>query len=474
MRPVPARQGRFVTLESGEVARPKALDVWMNGELVGTWGIGRSATSTFLYADSWLRSDRVRPISLSIPLTPGNEPQRGPHIDDWFDNLLPDSPAIRTRVSRRFRVQNSTADLLAAVGRDCVGAAQIVEAGDAPPSVAGIQGEPLNGAGIARLLRNVTSTGELGGQVAGEDDVRLSIAGAQEKTALLHHAGRWQRPLGATPSTHLLKLPLGLIGNLRMDMRNSVENEWLCMHLLAAFGLPVAGTQIASFSDEVSTETVLVVKRFDRHVTPPTPTEPEWLVRLPQEDFCQATATPNSEKYESHGGPGIARCLELLRGGANADGDALTFAKAQLAFWLLAAIDGHAKNFSIFLRRDRYVMTPLYDVLSAWPVIGHGSGLLPIQKAELAMGFRGRKIRRHINRISARHWRWLADLTGVPGAFESLTLFVESAQAGVRTVEGMLPAGFPEQVWTTVSMGVLAQRQRFLNALVHEEDVDED
>lgn len=221
-------------------------------------------------------------------------------------------------------------------------------------------------------------------------------------------------------------------------------------------------TEIATFTDEVSTERVLVVERFDREQVAATPTSPEWIVRLPQEDFCQATGTPGRSRYESDGGPGIRRSLELLAAGGNAPGDALLFARAQLAFWLLAAIDGHARNFSIFLRRDGYVMTPFYDVLSAWPVIGHGPNLLAIQVAELAMGLRGKRLHRRLGEISVRHWRRLATETGATNAFQSMLEMVEHADVALESVQSLLPSGFPEPLWTSVERGVLQQRHDFL------------
>src|SRR5690606_17250821 len=130
-----------------------------------------------------------------------------------------------------------------------------------------------------------------------------SIAGAQEKTGLLRHQGRWCVPLGSTPSTHIFKLPLGLVGNMRADMTGSVENEWLCLKLMAAFGIPVAEADMASFDGQP----VLLVTRFDRRLAD----DGSWWMRLPQEDMCQASGLPASRRYESDGGPGIARIMEL-------------------------------------------------------------------------------------------------------------------------------------------------------------------
>jgi len=156
---------------------------------------------------------------------------------------------------------------------------------------------------VARALRETTSTRTLGLQ-DDTTDLRISIAGAQEKTALLHHNGEWYLPRGSTPTTHIFKLPLGLIGGMKLDLRDSIENEWLCALILRAFGLPVAACQPRQFEDVKA----LVVERFDRAWWT-SPAGDIRLIRLPQEDMCQATGTPPSLKYEADGGPGMDRIM---------------------------------------------------------------------------------------------------------------------------------------------------------------------
>ncbi len=445
-----------------------ALDIWMNGELVGAWTQTRSGTAVFQYEQGWLQSPQSRPLSLSLPFLPGNAAHRGTYVAAWFDNLLPDSAAIRERIRSRFHTASErTFDLLAAIGRDCVGAVQIMPAGEDPGDVKRIVSDVLQSEEIATLLRGVTTPQAFGGFEKG-DAFRISIAGAQEKTALLRLGNDWHLPHGATPTTHILKLPLGLIGNVRADMRDSIENEWLCLNFLHQLGFPVAETEIATFADDVSEERCLVVKRFDRSVVAKTPNSPPWILRLPQEDFCQATGTPADRKYEAFGGPGIDTSLELIAAGENPIADALAFSKIQLAFWLLAAPDGHAKNFSIFLKRKGYALTPFYDVVSAWPVIGHAPNQWPLQKVELAMALRGESTHRELNRISVRHWETLALRSGVYDAFGEMVRMVEDADRAMASVTRMVPSGFPEYVSDTISEGVKRQRQHFLDVLAHQ------
>jgi len=442
-------------------ARTRALDVWMNGEVVGVWFASRAGVPVFQYDATWLQSPRARPLSLSLPLLPANEEHRGPAVAHWFDNLLPDSTELRDRIRRRFRTASAQPfDLLRAVGRDCVGAVQLVPAGSDPGDVRRIDAAPLDEADVARHLRAVRL-----GRPLDEDEqesLRISIAGAQEKSALLFRNRRWYLPRGATPTTHILKLPIGYVGTIRADLRQSVENEWLCLRLLRAFGLAAPDASIATFVDDDGPVTALVVTRFDRQLSARTATAPAWIARLPQEDLCQATGTPGARKYESDGGPGIPAILALLQAGDSPREDAVTFAKAQLAYWLLAAIDGHAKNYSIFLHRRGYVLAPLYDVISAWPVIGKGASQWPVQKVALAMALRDRRPHRHLMRIVPRHFRVLAETTGAPDALSEMTAMVERASDALAAVEAELPPDFPETVWRSIARGVRAQRERFL------------
>ena len=157
----------------------------------------------------------------------------------YFDNLLPDSTQIRERLAQKFSAKSASPfDLLVELGRDCVGAIQLL-AVDETPDVKAILFKPLSEHEVAAILRHSSAATPLGFEDK-NDELRLSLAGAQEKTALLWHEEKWCLPVGATPTTHIFKLPLGLVGNMKADMQHSVENEWLCSKIVAAFGLPVA------------------------------------------------------------------------------------------------------------------------------------------------------------------------------------------------------------------------------------------
>jgi len=429
------------------------LRIWMNGVEAARWQDAQPTRLT--YVSSWLASPLARPLSLSLPLLPDGTSHRGDVVEHYFDNLLPDSATIRARLRDRFAIaSNSTFALLEQIGRDCAGAIQLLPANTAPDEVRTIQTRSLDEAGVARLLRGVASPPLPGHH--DDDEFRLSLAGAQEKTALLFHKGQWCIPLGSTPSTHIFKLPLGLVGNMRADMASSVENEWLCMQLLRAFDLPVANTSIGRFEDQRT----LVVERFDRRLSE----DGTWWIRLPQEDLCQAFGLPSSRKYESDGGPGIVQIMDLLRQSIEPR-DRETFFKTQILFWLLAATDGHAKNISLHIEpQGRFRLTPLYDVLSVYPILGHGPQQLDPHKAALAMSVVGKNKHRKLSNIRRRHWNATARACGISaGAEPWIEELVGKVEPAIASVTAQLPADFPADVAQSIFDGLRQAADRLRN-----------
>ena len=383
-----------------------------------------------------------------------NLPLKGETVGFYFDNLLPDSEHIRRRLQSRFHTQSRDAfDLLQAIGRDCVGAVQLLPENAMPEEIFSIHAEPLDEAGVAGLLTATVASSPIHGS-GDEDEFRISIAGAQEKTALTWHDNRWCRPIGSTPTTHIFKLPLGLVGHRQADMRTSVENEWLCAELLRAYGLPVARCEIQRFAEQKA----LVVQRFDRKLA----ASGQYWLRLPQEDFCQATGTPGSAKYESEGGPGLIDIARILHGSEARDEDLATLLRAQLLFWMLAATDGHAKNFSLhLLAGGRYRLTPLYDVLSAWPVTGGGPNHLDSSKLRLAMALRGKNTHYRIKDMQRRHFNATAQQCGFGQDMEGIIEEVLSETPGViEQVGAKLPAGFPEDIFEAITQGLIQSAER--------------
>lgn len=432
----------------------------MNGVLVGQWRLLPGGNNEFCYAQEWLDFEGCRPLSLSLPINFDRAPLTGDAVLNFFENLLPDSDLIRRRLQARFNTASRDAfDLLLAIGRDCVGAVQLLPVDMTPPGTDQIplQLESLDEAAVARCLRHAVAGAAGLGRHDDPDDFRISIAGAQEKTALTLYAGQWHRPSGVTPSTHIFKLPLGLVGGFRGDMQDSVENEWLCSQILKEYGLSVASSQIRQFADQRT----LVVERFDRLWSP----DHNFWFRLPQEDMCQALGVAPNAKYETDGGPGIEKIAKLLQASTKPEQDLISFLKAQLVMWLLAATDGHAKNFSIhLLPGGRFQMTPLYDVISAWPIIGHGPNKLAFEKTKMAMAQLGKGRHYKLGEIQRRHFIATAERVGISQAQFAPIIddIIARTDQVLDAVHGRLPEGFPAALFDAVATGVRQGSRRIV------------
>ncbi|MEJ8473259.1 type II toxin-antitoxin system HipA family toxin [Roseibium algae] len=417
------------------------LRIYLNNRLVGHLIKEPSGAIAFRYEFDWLAQKNAIPISLSLPLR--EDAFRGEPVSAVFENLLPDSDVVRRRVAEKVGARGIDAyGMLAKIGHDCVGAMQLIVGDDARQEEGRHVGEAVDDIAIEKILKNLVQA-PLG--LDRDDDFRISVAGAQEKTALFRHDGTWFKPHGTTPTTHILKTQIGTLPN-GIDLSNSVENEFYCLKLAEAFGLPVNNTEIMTFG----TTKALVIERFDRRWT-----SKGRLLRLPQEDCCQALSVPPTLKYQNEGGPGMAAILDLLKGSDTPLEDQETFLAAQLFFWLIGATDGHAKNFSLFLRPGgAFQMTPLYDILSAQPSLD--SQGITRRQMKLAMSV-GRRRHYRIDQIHPRHFLQTATMAGVPKslmirAFKSIAT---SAERAFEDTETSLPGYFPEMMQTSIKAAAL-------------------
>src|ERR1022692_339924 len=420
------------------------LRVLLNNQLMGQLMKEPGGAISFRYDESWLSNDTAIPVSLSLPLR--EDAFKGEPVVAVFENLLPDSDVLRKRVAEKVGAKGTDAySLLSQIGRDCVGALQFIpEDAEIVDEATGVNGEIVRENDIEKLLKNLARA-PLG--LDQDQDFRISVAGAQEKTALLRHKGKWLKPHGTTPTTHILKTQIGTLQN-GIDLSNSVENEYYCLKLMAAFGLPVNAAEIEVFGKTKA----LVIERFDRKRT-----KDGRLLRVPQEDACQALSCPPSLKYQSQGGPGMVDTINLLKGGDTPAEDQKTFLKAQILFWLIGATDGHAKNFSIFLGPGgRFYLTPLYDVLTAQPSLDNRQIERKQMKLAMSVG-----ISRHykIEDIRGRHFMQTAERAGLPGALasEALAEIEKVAEKAMSRIEEQLPPGFPEAIHFSVKRALLAR-----------------
>jgi serine/threonine-protein kinase HipA len=370
------------------------LYVYLNTRYVGELIQSTSGAMSFKYAQQWIEEFPNYGISLGLPVQESE--YKGDEVFNYFDNLLPDNERIRKSLAEKVKAKSHrTFDLLSSLGRDCVGALRFLTQKVEIKELAPISGEKIDAKEIANILNNLKSF-PLG---IGESEFRLSIAGAQEKTALLKVGNDWLKPKNETPTTHIFKPPMGQLQN-GIDLKTSVENEWLCLKLCEYFGLEIPTVHIETFGHNKC----LVVERFDRF-WPSSKT----VARIPQEDMCQALKYPGTKKYENDGGPSIKQVMELLDASLEREKDQYNFMKSQIIFWLMGATDGHAKNYSIFIRQDGFMLTPFYDVMSMYPALISKQ----VNLREMRLSFKvGNSRYDRIDKIRLRHFYETAQKCG--------------------------------------------------------------
>lgn len=415
------------------------LEVYLNGRHVGRLEHARAGGFRFQYTADWLAWEHALPVSLSLPLQ--EDAFQGEIVAAVFDNLLPDPEPMRRRIAEGLGTGGSDwYRLLAGIGGDCIGALQFLPEGGSPWTPDQLEADPMRDNAIAEVLQGL---GQYPLGLSPDGAFRISLAGAQEKTAFLFMNGGWHRPRGGTPTSHIFKPAMGRLPS-GIDFGESVENEFLCLRILEGFGLDVPKAGIQQFGDTRS----LVVERFDR----------KWvggrgLIRLPQEDCCQALGVPSSLKYDSDGGPGLVAILQLLRGSDEPRHDQRRFLTAQLLFWLLAATDGHAKNFSLFLYPGgRFRLAPFYDVISIQPLLD--AGRLRLNEARMAMAV-GRNRHYRLDELQLRHFRQTVRQAGIGEEIvdEIAESIVHRADDAMEHARRDLPEAFPESLLRSVCDG---------------------
>lgn len=378
------------------------LTTLLGGRVVGHVEQNLRGRLRFTYNQAWRDWAGAYPLSLSMPL--GQREHEDERIRPYLEGLLPDNDWILARWSAQFHVSaRNPFALLAHVGEDCAGAVQFCR----PDRVDELQANPdppvrwLSESQIATTLRELRTENATGRVRA--DPGYFSLPEAQPKTALLHQDGRWGVPSGRTPTTHILKPPLG-------DLDGFAENEHLCLRLAAALGLPTAHTVVTRFGDEIA----IVVERYDRMRVGGR------IARIHQEDFCQSLGVSPRTKYEAEGGPGAAAVAGVLRAFSNApEEDVATLLSALALNWVIGGTDAHAKNFAALIATGQVRLAPLYDIASVLPYPRR----VPMQKASLAMRVGGEY---RIWKIQRRHWERLGREMGVDDAEERVRLVVQA------------------------------------------------
>lgn len=373
-----------------------ALQVFVDRSLVGVLRERENAGLRFDYAETWREDPRGFEISRSLPMRAHAFEQEA---DRFFGNLLPEG-GLRATVCRRLGIsEDNDFALLRAIGRECAGALRIVEEGEADPMRTSYRPLPDD-----ELDRWVTM-GAYGAAVG--EELRLSLAGAQDKLGVRVRDGALELPQGGAPSTHLLKLP-------NRDFAALPENEALVLELARRVGLPVVDSRLWTRTRAP----LLLVARFDRVVADP-------VRRLHQEDFCQALGFDRRRKYEGEGGPSFARCLDLVREASVAP---LPDTRTLLRWLAFCAVvgnrDNHGKNLSL-LRDDagHWRLAPFYDLVS--------TTAYPRLSRRLALSIGGRT---DAGNLPAAAWREEAAAVGVKPKY-----LLELAEGTASEIERHLP-----------------------------------
>lgn len=321
------------------------LTIWLYGHQVATVEKERKNRLRLSYTEEALATFEggIPLLSVALPVTPDRYPNGMTHA--FLDGLLPEGEPRRAIAEDFDLLANDVFGLLAVLGQDCAGALVILPEGDRPSPMASTRtARPLGERDLGELVANLRSA-----PLGIDRNVRLSLAGVQEKLLLTRLPdGSWGRPVGGTPSTHILKPEIE-------RFQNTVENEAFCMRTASHLGLAVAKVETIL----VDERPVLVVERFDRRVDPDGT-----IHRIHQEDLCQAMGLPPDRKYEEGGGPTLLRTARVLQDVADRSSPA-TLLRALTLNVALGNCDAHGKNFSLLHSESGALrLAPLYDLLS--------------------------------------------------------------------------------------------------------------
>jgi serine/threonine-protein kinase HipA len=318
----------------------QVLDVYLLNELAGELYTDSHQHFVFKYHPEWVDSHNAQPLSLSLPVR--KEAYEDDRSHPFFANLLPEAE-IRVLLAKKLGLSESNDfSLLEAIGGECAGAVSLYPQGENPPER--LDYRALDDKELNQLVTNLPSNPML----AGEQEVRLSLAGAQNKLPVLFKNNIISLPLGSAASSHILKPPI-------LHYPDTVQNECFCMQLADRIGLNVPATQILH-----KEQPLYIIDRYDRFLDPSG-----WWLRTAQEDFCQAMAISPSHKYEKEGGPTLKACFELIRRESIQPAKDLTELLNWVIFnFLIGNADAHGKNISLLLTQDGPKLAPFYDLMS--------------------------------------------------------------------------------------------------------------
>ena len=320
----------------------KSLSVRLHGKEVGILSLVKGKME-FLY-----NKDAENPISLSLPIQ--EAPFKEKACRAFFGGLLPENPNMREVLAKKFNINiNDDFKLLEAIGHDCAGAISFHSPNEPikEDAIYKLSGTVLTNEELKKLIEELPYRPYMG--------KRLSLAGAQEKTAICVYEDKFILPDDNVPTTHILKTALP-------KYIQSIQNEYICMKAAKKIGLKVANAEIKKIDDLE----FLLVERFDRYkgnglFDPTGNDKTPYLERILQEDFAQALGIQSRDKYKIT----FKDCLKVLNQTQAPAVEKKEFVKQVVFNYLIGNTDAHGKNFSIYWFFNKINLTPAYDLLNS-------------------------------------------------------------------------------------------------------------
>ena len=315
------------------------LDVYLREQKVGRLWLDKNRRFVFQYDSGWIRQKDAVPLSLHLPLRAES------YLDDlarpFFSNLLPEAE-IKRVIAQRLQISASNDfAMLNSIGGECAGAVSLLPSGVTPSVKPGYR--ELNEEELHKIIIDLPRRPLM----AGVEGMRLSLAGAQNKLPVYMEADRIFITSGNAPSSHILKPPI-------RDLEDTVGNETFCMMLAQSMGLSVPPVTIRRGLDRL-----FIITRYDRS----RDTEGR-MVRLHQEDFCQALGYLPDQKYESEGGPSLQQCFALLQEKSiRPAADRMALLRWTIFNFLIGNSDAHAKNLAMLFTDRGPRLAPFYDLI---------------------------------------------------------------------------------------------------------------
>ena len=320
----------------------ETLNVFFGQTRVGSLSINERRLFSFRYSKIWLASPDAFQISISLPMQ--EDIFSSDKVKSFFANLLPES-AVRELIAKQLGISDKNDFmLLKRIGGECAGAITILPESEIPESPDQYNYRFLLDEQLEDLIKHIPRRPLL----AGQEGIRISLAGAQEKLALFYKDPGFYIPMNGAPSNFILKPGMA-------HFQASIENECFCMMLANAIDLNVPPVLII----RKEAQKVLLIKRYDRIL------DNDVLNRVHQEDFCQAMGLSHELKYQADGGPGLKACFALVRAySANPIKDFQQLMQWVFFNYLIGNMDAHAKNLSFIYQAKQIRLAPFYDMMS--------------------------------------------------------------------------------------------------------------